>query len=471
MKMTTSALGLKYIVWGLIFLMNPNVNIVDILPDFIGYLFIIKGLYAVASIYPHFRDASYYFRNLTIISVAKTISLPVLFIISTTEITWILLLAFVFGCLEIFYGVMAFSRLFEGIYYSAERGAGKALFVGYDNIRLFTIIFACFKPIASVLPELTTLSSSDYGIVTENGIVTAIQFRVPLTVFVMILSLVVGIVWFVMARKYFKRLLADGEYISSLVEKYERFSKESPQLVDRRIVLSAVTIFTAGAILALELKLDGVNYIPNFIAGAVFIAAFLRIKNIFPTFSKIGCMISSIYTAISAVSWGFAVFFTEKYIVSSSTQIGMAVGYGAQISAYLGTSAEVTASFNIMCVLNALEALGFATTLFFVGRALVLSIMRHGGKSIYELGQVHDRRVLLRSTALERFWIALTVTLGVFSAMLSFLQLALVASEYNLWVIDLAVRIIWVVVFVHTSDKIKDSTKEKYIFIKTEGVD
>lgn len=469
--MTASTLGLKYIVWGLVFLMNPNFNIIDILPDFIGYLLIIRGLYAAASIYPHFRDSSTYFRYLTIISVIKTLSIPVIFIISATEITWILLLAFIFACLEIFYGVLAFSKLFEGIYYSAERGEGSEIFVGYDNIRLFTIVFVCFKPIASVLPELTSLSSSEYGTVTETGIVSLAQLRLPLTILVVAISLVVGIVWFVMARKYFKRLLADGQYLSSLAEKYARFRSESPHLVDRRTVLSAVSVFAVAAILSLELKLDGVNYIPDFIAGISFIAAFYRIRNIFSRLARKGLLISSVYTAVSCVSWGFSVFFTEKYIISSSTQVGMAVGYGQQIASYLGNSSEVTGSFNLLCALSALEALLFAVTLFFVGRALAASLMRHGGKPIYELGQAHDKRVILRSTAVERFWIAVTVTLGVLSAVLSFLQLALVATEYNLWIVDIAIRLVWVVVFTHTADKIKDSTKEKYIFIKSEGVD
>ncbi len=109
--MTPAQLGLKYLLWGIIFIMNPNVNIVDILPDFIGCLFIMKGLYSVSQIYPQFDDSLGYFRKFAIISVFKTVSLPVLFIISATEITWLLLLSFVFGCLEIFYGFMSFSHI------------------------------------------------------------------------------------------------------------------------------------------------------------------------------------------------------------------------------------------------------------------------------------------------------------------------------------------------------------------------
>lgn len=460
-----------YIITALVFLMNPNINIVDILPDFIGYLLIMRALYAPAAIYPHFRDAYTSFRNLTVISIAKTLSLPVVFIISSTEMTWLLLLAFAFGGLEIFYGVVAFSKLFEGIYYSAERTAGKAVFEGYDGARLFAVLFCVFKPIAAFFPELTTLSSSEYGTVTESGILSYAKLRIPLMIFAVILTLCVGIAWLVYERKYFKRLLSDDEYISALSEKYSRFSVESPHLVDRRIVLSAVSLFAVGAILALELKLDGINYIPNFAAAALFIAGFVRVRKIFPSLAKTGIAASIIYAAASAVSFGYSIFFTAKYIVINKNQIGMQIGYGEQIASYLGTSAEVSRSFDILRLLSALEAVTFAVSLFFVARALVLALMRHGGKHIYELGQMHDRRVILRSTSLERFLVNLTLCTGILSALLSFLQIVLVASDYKLWIYDIALRIVWVILFIHTTDKIRESAREKYIFIKTEGID
>ena len=44
--------------------------------DFIGCLFIMKGLYSVSQIYPQFDDSLGYFRKFAIISVFKTVSLP-----------------------------------------------------------------------------------------------------------------------------------------------------------------------------------------------------------------------------------------------------------------------------------------------------------------------------------------------------------------------------------------------------------
>lgn len=469
--MTPAQLGLKYLLWGIIFIMSPNVNIVDILPDFIGCLFIMKGLYSVSQIYPQFDDSLGYFRKFAIISVFKTVSLPVLFIISATEITWLLLLSFVFGCLEIFYGFMSFSSLFEGFYYSAQRGAGESVFGGYDKMKVFTLLFICFKPLAAFLPEVVSLSSEDYGTVTETGVVSYARLRLPLMVLFFVAALAVGIVWYIFMRKYLKRVFADEMYMTSLCEKYYRYKEDSPQLVERRTVLSTLMLFLAAAVCSLEIKLDGINYIPHMIGAFFFILAFARVKKIFGKSARAGMILSYAYLVLSSVSWGFSFFFTKKYIISSSKDVGLALGYGEQIAAYLGSNEEITTNFTVMCVLYAVEILAFIAVLIFAGKTLREVLIRHGGKPIYELGQCHDMRVILRSTARERAWTAFAILLGIASAVLGVCQIVFVTSEANLWVFDLALRICWVVVFAAVCDKIKESVKEKYIYIKADEKD
>ncbi|MBE6608694.1 MAG: hypothetical protein E7633_09090 [Ruminococcaceae bacterium] len=469
--MTPSELGLKYLLWGLVFIMNPDINIIDILPDFIGCLFIMKGLYNISQIYPQFNDSLENFRKFAIISVLKTVSLPVLFIISASEITWLLLLSFVFGCLEIFYGLVSFSTLFEGFYYSAERGAGVSVFNGYDKIKTFTLIFICFKPLAAFLPEMTSLSSEDYGTVTDTGIVSFAKLRLPLMAIFFVIALAVGIVWYIFTRKYLKKVLSDEEYILSLCEKYYSYKENSPQLVERRVVLSALMLFLAAAVCSIEIKLDGINYIPHMLGAFFFILAFSKVKKIFGKGAKAGIVLSYLYFALSSVSWGFSFFFTKKYIVSSSTEVGLALGYGQQIAAYLGSNEEITNSFTIMCVLYVIESLAFVSVLVLAGKILAKMLIRHGGKPIYELGQCHDMKVILRSTAVERLWITLTVVLGTASAILGACQLIFVTAEINLWIFDFALRICWAVIFVFACDKIKESVKEKYIYLKADEKD
>ncbi len=50
-------LGFGYFIAAIIFLANPCLNIVDILPDFFGYIFLLKGLEKWADLCPNIRDA------------------------------------------------------------------------------------------------------------------------------------------------------------------------------------------------------------------------------------------------------------------------------------------------------------------------------------------------------------------------------------------------------------------------------
>ena len=56
-KQKKEPLGLSWIGAGMIFLCNPMINIVDILPDFIGLLMIMHGLSKAAEVTDHLGDA------------------------------------------------------------------------------------------------------------------------------------------------------------------------------------------------------------------------------------------------------------------------------------------------------------------------------------------------------------------------------------------------------------------------------
>ena len=50
-------MGIRSIIAGMIFLFNPFISVYDILPDFIGYMFIIYGLYKIADVELKVREA------------------------------------------------------------------------------------------------------------------------------------------------------------------------------------------------------------------------------------------------------------------------------------------------------------------------------------------------------------------------------------------------------------------------------
>ena len=67
--------GLGFAAISAIFLFNPDIAIIDVLPDFIGYALLAVSMYFARDLSPHFENAWRKFRTLTLITLLKTLSL------------------------------------------------------------------------------------------------------------------------------------------------------------------------------------------------------------------------------------------------------------------------------------------------------------------------------------------------------------------------------------------------------------
>ena len=107
-----------YMIVGCIFLCNPFINIIDIFPDFIGYLFILKALAELSDLERNIRNARKRFQSALWVSLVKS---ALVFGFMIYDSTWYLILTFSFAVLECMYLVPAFIDLFYGISYLEER--------------------------------------------------------------------------------------------------------------------------------------------------------------------------------------------------------------------------------------------------------------------------------------------------------------------------------------------------------------
>ncbi len=107
-----------YMIVGCIFLFNPFINIIDILPDFIGYLFIMRALAEISDLERNIRNARARFKAAMWVSLVKC---ALVFASMIFDSTWYLILTFSFGILESMYLIPAFMDLFYGISYLEER--------------------------------------------------------------------------------------------------------------------------------------------------------------------------------------------------------------------------------------------------------------------------------------------------------------------------------------------------------------
>lgn len=109
---------LGYMIVGCIFLCNPFINIIDILPDFIGYLFILKALSELSDLERNIGSARKKFKAAMWVSLVKCL---LVFASMIFDSTWYLILTFTFGILECMYLIPGFIDLFYGISYLEGR--------------------------------------------------------------------------------------------------------------------------------------------------------------------------------------------------------------------------------------------------------------------------------------------------------------------------------------------------------------
>lgn len=107
-----------YMIIGCIFLCNPFINIIDILPDCIGYLFILKALSELSDLERNIGSARKKFKAAAWVSLVKCLLVLGSMIYDST---WYLILTFTFGILEGMYLIPAFIDLFYGISYLEGR--------------------------------------------------------------------------------------------------------------------------------------------------------------------------------------------------------------------------------------------------------------------------------------------------------------------------------------------------------------
>ena len=182
---------------GILFLFNPNVNLIDVLPDCIGYLCICAAIARAADLCGELADAQTEFRRLFWIALSKLPAWLIATLItarSVGEETILLSMTFAYAVAETVFGVRAFTRLFEGLSYLGTRYDGgeflykiparpKKLrgtdgptavlrFRPVNGLAALSCAFVVFKSVFCVLPELSLLSNYDsLGFVTPDSAV------------------------------------------------------------------------------------------------------------------------------------------------------------------------------------------------------------------------------------------------------------------------------------------------------------
>ena len=146
---------LIYFILAAIFLFNPIVSTIDILPDFIGYFFLMRAFIKASYIYDVAYDVYKNIRYMFIITLIKFCSIVV---VQSTDETMQLVLSFAFCALECVFGIFMFTKLFDSLAYIVLRTDNENGELKVEKIKRFSIAFLIIKLLMAFLPDLTLLS-------------------------------------------------------------------------------------------------------------------------------------------------------------------------------------------------------------------------------------------------------------------------------------------------------------------------
>ncbi len=282
-------MGFGMILAGFILLFNPVINVVDIIPDAIGFFLITAGLSKMSCFIEKLSVARDTFFKLAFVETAKIFAVA---FIPYTSGSALVLMSFVFGVLELLLFIPAVNNLFEGISFAALWYNGTAVYAKKQIVQKknntskvvrtrdlisttknYILFFYIFRVCATLLPELTELEMYDY-----LGEVKAIQrslvsYKPFLYVVLCITTLILGSILIRRLCVYFGGICKDSAFITSLAEKYESEKKTRPTFFIARKMKTALFLFMLSVITSLIITVDGVNVLVGAVSSALLIAS------------------------------------------------------------------------------------------------------------------------------------------------------------------------------------------------------
>ena len=293
-------LGYGYFIAAVIFLANPCLNIIDILPDFLGYMFLLKGLEKWADLCPNVRDAVTGISKLRFVMLLKLLAL---FLVPIVDETYVLVLTFAFAVIELIFALPAAWRVYDGLEYFGTRFDGKLIFKNLKEMRTLTTAFFIVKSAFCLFPELCELSSYEYsGYITSGPQIDPASFKNPLIVLNLLVCSAMGFIWLITHINYTSNVFRDSEFLCRVLRDYDLEIGNDVGLAVRRTLRSATTFLIAGFAFFPSLWIDGINVIPTFVGAAFLIAALWKLSKV-SNVQKSVRAVAVVFTVVSAISF------------------------------------------------------------------------------------------------------------------------------------------------------------------------
>lgn len=448
-------MGFGLIAAATFFLFNPDISIIDIFPDFIGYILMTMGLSHLAMLNGDLENAYGKFKTMILVGLCKPVAIFLLYGVfdSSEHASGNLLFAFSFAIIELIFLIPAYVSLFDGIIYLSGRRGAKAVFKPMgrktlgEKAKSFSLVFVIAKSACAIIPETLSLTMTEY---TDGFMMYLYDFIVHFRVIFFIISLVFGIIWLVRMRKLFGAVKKEREFIDSLTESFEEALSTREGVFIQRNLYRGFLVLIAGAILCVDLHMPDFNYIPDVLAAIMFgVGAYMLGKYLVG--GKKIMIASGFYFVLSAIGSIIRITFLNEF------------GFFTAVN----FKEEAFFMFAEMVGVTVLENVAFLVITALVLLMLRDAIDKHTGVVITNEENLKKSRL---SSVQRSLYVKLYVTgaLAVLAAICSVLYDVLLIERGFftdiMWAVDFTATAIFAGSFIFMTLAISDDIKLKYMY-------
>ena len=368
-------LGISYITAGACFLFDPYIGIIDLLPDCLGYFFILLGLFRLADMDERLTEAMKGARNLAFVGLARVVAMLLSFgfVSALEQPVFMLLMLFVLAVLDCILLVPMWKQFCGGLLYLGNRVDATVMFDrrylgGKQGVRnmverytAITTVFFIIREALAVLPEFTVLNHEKGGAAPGNT-THYYDFVGLFRGMGILLSLLLGIIWLILTIRFIHRLKKDKPCFERLTVKYRTEVLTRHDMWAMRAVRFSMGCLILATVFSLDFYVDGINILPDFLAAALLLLSVIFIS---PYAGKnIAARLSAVCFFLSAtVTWGLQM--NQYFRITDFVDIYR--------------SDKLTAHWKTMLGLQALTSLLFILTVALILRTLFRMVKRYTG--------------------------------------------------------------------------------------------
>ncbi len=346
MEKITSRRFYLLLIFSFVILLNPNLNVVDLMPDFIAWFILARLFERAANSAPYFEEARSGFIKLGWVNLAKILgNLFILFVRrrDTSDNNIFALVSFSFAVIELLFLIPTARNIFLALFHLGERTSASALIlplnadphgrsedtkkykgddteiskkrkfdISADSVKSLTVFFFICKAAISTIPDMFLLTR-----ITDKGhIVSISKFYPYVLVISQLVGLLIGIVWFMRVKKYSFNVYIQGSFDSALESMQNETGKERYEKRTKlRSILSLLTFVSVISLFTPELSMsdwDNINLLPHFIHGVLMLVAYHLIRR-HAQVTKAGYVSGALYTVLAIAAYVFTVIFASEY--------------------------------------------------------------------------------------------------------------------------------------------------------------